>query len=57
MAFDDAADFSPWALSYIGIAMQAGLVEGREHNRFAPKEATSRAESVQAIYNLLKAIQ
>ncbi|GGG60401.1 S-layer homology domain-containing protein [Paenibacillus radicis (ex Gao et al. 2016)] len=51
--FADAGKIAPWAVNAIRTASQAGLLQGRNGNMFAPKGLSSRAEAVQAIYNLL----
>ncbi|WP_144353452.1 S-layer homology domain-containing protein [Paenibacillus darwinianus] len=53
MSFKDEARFSPWAAEAIAEAAGLGLVKGRSGNVFLPDAELSRAESAQAIYNLL----
>lgn len=53
VSFKDEARFSPWAAEAIAEAAGLGLVKGRSGNVFLPDAELSRAESAQAIYNLL----
>ncbi|MCR2806907.1 alpha-amylase family glycosyl hydrolase [Paenibacillus soyae] len=56
-AFTDFDAVSSWALQDVSAAAELELVKGRADGSFAPGERLSRAESAQAVYNLLKAIQ
>jgi hypothetical protein len=51
--FTDRGEASAWALTYIDAAYEAGFVQGRDDNQFAPKAKLTRAESAKAIYTLL----
>lgn len=51
--FSDDSQISEWAREYVNQAIAEGLLIGRDQNRFSPKGLTTRAESAQAIYNLL----
>ncbi|MNB80239.1 Pullulanase precursor [compost metagenome] len=51
--FTDAGSISAWAAAYVNAAVELGLVQGRDNNRFAPKANMTRAESAQVIYKLL----
>lgn len=51
--FADSADISEWAQAEVDAAVQLGLIHGRADGQFAPKAVLNRAESAQAIYNLL----
>ncbi|RAV09739.1 S-layer homology domain-containing protein [Paenibacillus contaminans] len=53
-AFADEETISSWALPLIEIARELGIVQGKQSNTFDPLNTASRAESVQAIYNLLE---
>jgi hypothetical protein len=53
-SFDDAGQIGAWAERAVNAASSAGLLQGREGNRFEPQEQLTRAEGVQALYNLLK---
>ncbi|MBP1988586.1 S-layer homology domain-containing protein [Paenibacillus eucommiae] len=55
--FVDQADASEWARPFIQAAAENGIVQGKLNSRFAPKDATSRAEIAQAVYNLLEKIK
>lgn len=55
--FVDQDEISDWALSYVRTAQQLGLLQGKENNRFDPQTTTNRAESAQAIYNLMQSIE
>ncbi|MGO4369767.1 S-layer homology domain-containing protein, partial [Paenibacillus sp. MCAF20] len=51
--FIDRDEAAAWALKYIDVASEAGLVQGREGNQFAPKALLTRAESAQVVFSLL----
>jgi len=51
--FADRSDAANWALTYIDAAYEAGFVQGRGGNQFAPKAQLTRAESAKAIYTLI----
>ncbi|WP_168119863.1 LamG-like jellyroll fold domain-containing protein [Paenibacillus sp. HB172176] len=53
-SFADSAHISNWAQEASEFAKSIGLINGRNDNIFAPKEQSTRAESAQAIANLLK---
>ncbi|RAV23050.1 hypothetical protein DQG23_02285 [Paenibacillus contaminans] len=55
--FQDNGEISGWAKSFVNAARQLELVQGRENDRFVPLGLTSRAESAQAVYNLLRMIR
>ncbi len=52
-SFADADKISPWALQAIEAAAANGLLNGRSQQQFVPKQTATRAESAQAVYNLL----
>lgn len=56
-SFTDLDRISEWALQDVSAAVELGLVKGRADGSFSPREQLSRAESAQAVYNLLKAMQ
>lgn len=49
----DQEQISAWAVEMVEEALSLGLMKGRTDGSFAPKGATTRAESAQAILNLL----
>ena len=49
----DQASISPWASASIKTALELGLVNGRGNNQFVPQGQLTRAESMQAIFNML----
>ncbi|RIX51436.1 pullulanase [Paenibacillus nanensis] len=51
--FPDLEAVSDWATHDLSEAAKLGLVKGKADGRFAPQEKLSRAESAQAIYNVL----
>ncbi|TLS51336.1 metallophosphoesterase [Paenibacillus antri] len=55
--FEDTAEAPAWAQAAIREAFAAGLVQGRANGRFQPEGTLTRAESVQALANLLAALQ
>ncbi|RJE86228.1 pullulanase [Paenibacillus sp. 1011MAR3C5] len=52
-SFADQSQVSDWAREDVIAAAELGLVQGRTGGRFAPQENLTRAESAQAIYNML----
>ncbi|MFD7521887.1 family 10 glycosylhydrolase [Paenibacillus chitinolyticus] len=54
VSFTDAGSIREWAKGDVAKAAAAGLLNGREGNKFAPQAVLTRAESAQAVYNLLK---
>ncbi|NOU65699.1 family 10 glycosylhydrolase [Paenibacillus sp. LMG 31461] len=55
--FSDFMSVQEWAKPFVNQAAQLGLVTGREMNVFAPSAILNRAESAQAIFNLLHLIK
>ncbi|MCR4419961.1 MAG: S-layer homology domain-containing protein [Clostridia bacterium] len=51
--FADKAAIGPWVREAGAQAAEASIVRGREGNRFAPKENTTRAEAVVMLRRLL----
>ncbi|WP_336788898.1 S-layer homology domain-containing protein [Paenibacillus sp. MMO-177] len=52
-SFADIGTVSGWAKNYVNAAAKLKLINGRSGNKFVPKGITTRAEAVQAIYNLM----
>lgn len=53
LVYVDKANISAWAENAVSIVSSHGMMKGKGDHRFVPSEHTTRAESVQAIYNLL----
>lgn len=53
-AFDDASAIPDWAKASISYAVSAGLVQGKEGNRFVPNDIATRAEAVTVIMRMLE---
>ncbi|MDQ6420637.1 family 10 glycosylhydrolase [Paenibacillus sp. LHD-117] len=53
LAFVDADEAPAWARGYIAAAVDAGLMQGRGGNRFAPNAHATRAEAVVLLLALL----
>ncbi|WP_130614992.1 DUF2341 domain-containing protein [Cohnella abietis] len=51
--FQDKALISGWAEDAIQSAVSLNLLKGRQNGKFSPKENTTRAETTQAIHNIL----
>lgn len=51
--YRDGPDVSPWARPFVEGAIASGIMQGRDDGVFHPQGAASRAESAQAILNLL----
>ncbi|WP_339310635.1 S-layer homology domain-containing protein [Paenibacillus sp. FSL M7-0896] len=52
--FSDYSQIRDWAKHAASAAEQAGLINGRGNQQFAPQETMTRAESAQVISNLLE---
>ncbi|MDT3426889.1 glycosidase [Paenibacillus forsythiae] len=52
-SFSDVSGISAWARNDVAAAVSLGLLKGADGGRFMPKANTTRAESAQALYNLL----
>ncbi|MCL6635148.1 MAG: S-layer homology domain-containing protein, partial [Peptococcaceae bacterium] len=52
--FTDAAEISPWARAAVALAVREGLMRGRESNRFAPQDRSTRAEAAVVLCRLLE---
>ncbi|WP_165861229.1 family 10 glycosylhydrolase [Paenibacillus paeoniae] len=46
LSFADSDNVADWARGYIAAAVEAGLMQGKGNNRFAPNDRTTRAEAV-----------
>lgn len=55
--YADEGQISSWAKASVQAADGLELMKGRSANSFAPKGVVSRAESAQAIYNLMKVLR
>ncbi|WP_230192580.1 pullulanase [Paenibacillus sp. CECT 9249] len=53
----DVEQIASWAAQDVHEAVSNGLMRGRGQGQFAPKAATTRAESAQAVLNLLHKLQ
>ncbi|SFE81085.1 S-layer homology domain-containing protein [Paenibacillus algorifonticola] len=51
--FADDKDIPAWAKSGVAYAKQAGIVQGKGDNQFAPQAHTTRAEAVTVLLNIL----
>ncbi|MHA7965014.1 S-layer homology domain-containing protein [Paenibacillus sp. CAU 1782] len=51
--FTDDKDIPAWAKASVAYVKQAGLVQGKGNNEFAPQDPTTRAEAVTLLLNLL----
>lgn len=51
--YEDGDQVASWAYSEVNKAIAAGLMTGRDDDHFVPQAATVRAETAQAINNLL----
>lgn len=52
--FGDALQISDWAMEAVSLALEAGLIKGRDGAGFQPLETLTRAEAAQALATLLK---
>ncbi|MCT1399958.1 pullulanase [Paenibacillus sp. p3-SID867] len=53
----DKQQISPWALQEVNEALALGLMKGHANGMFTPQAKTTRAESAQAMLNLLDRLQ
>ncbi|NMO97570.1 pullulanase [Paenibacillus lemnae] len=53
LTMKDKNQISAWALKEVQTAVSLGLMKGHTNGNFAPKASTTRAESAQAVLNLL----
>lgn len=54
--YADADQIPAWAKPYVAAAQEAGVMNGRGDNRFAPAASATRAEAVTVILNMLDAL-
>lgn len=54
--FSDEASIPTWARGYVEAAREHGVLTGREGNRFAPVEVTTRAEAAVVLLRLWKVL-
>jgi len=54
--FSDDASIPAWAGGYVEAARARGILSGRDGNRFAPAEATTRAEAAVVLLRLRKVL-
>lgn len=50
--FADDKDIPVWAKASVAYVKQAGIVQGKGENRFAPQDHTTRAEAITVLLNL-----
>ncbi|WP_314586514.1 S-layer homology domain-containing protein [Paenibacillus terrigena] len=50
--FADDKDIPVWAKASVAYVKQAGMVQGKGENRFAPQDHTTRAEAITVLLNL-----
>lgn len=55
--FSDAGDIADYAKEAVGALSAAGILNGMEDGRFAPRENVTRAQSAKAVYELIKLIE
>ena len=53
IAFADDAQISTWAKESVQAMQSAGIIGGKENNRFAPKAHATRAETMEMLFRLL----
>ncbi|MCL6605569.1 MAG: Ig-like domain-containing protein [Paenibacillus sp.] len=54
---NDVLKVSDWADTAVGKALDSGLMQGIGNGQFDPQGSASRAQTVQAIYNLLQVLE
>ncbi|BBI36344.1 S-layer homology domain-containing protein [Cohnella abietis] len=53
-SYQDRGNVSGWATEAVNKAIQSGLMNGKKAGYFSPSDKVTRAETAQAIWNLLK---
>lgn len=56
-SYKDSKEVSNWAEQNVSKAIASGIMLGKADGEFKPQESTSRAEAVQAIYNLYQRLE
>ncbi|RJE85217.1 hypothetical protein D3P07_21880 [Paenibacillus sp. 1011MAR3C5] len=56
LSYADADRIPAWAKPYVAAAREAGVMNGRGDNRFAPDASATRAEAVTVILNMIDAL-
>lgn len=56
-SFADEADIHDWAVSAVHAAQQAGIIQGRDGNMFAPQETATRAEVAAIMQRFVEAVK
>ncbi|MEI7025523.1 S-layer homology domain-containing protein [Paenibacillus sp. y28] len=54
LAFADAKDVPEWAEAAVAAAFKAGIISGKDNNRFDPAANATRAEAVSLVLSLLE---
>lgn len=57
VSLNDLEEVSAWAKAGVSSAIKLGLMKGRSSSAFAPQSSTTRAETAQAIFNILQLIE
>lgn len=52
--FSDYGEISEWAITAVSDLSSAGIINGRDNNRFEPQDTITRAESAKLLYGILK---
>ncbi|MNR61676.1 hypothetical protein D3C85_1834930 [compost metagenome] len=52
-SFADDKDIPAWAKAAVAYVKQAGIVQGKGDNQFAPGDPATRAEAVTVLLNML----
>ena len=52
--FEDKDKISNWAIQYVGIGYEVGLIRGIDEKLFAPQDEVTRAQAVVVIKRLLE---
>ena len=52
--FSDYGKISEWAITAVSDLSSAGIINGRDNNRFEPQDTITRAESAKLLYGILK---
>ena len=52
--FADDEAIPAWAKGAVAVLKQAGIVDGRDHNRFVPDDNATRAEAITILLRIIE---
>ena len=54
VSFKDNSNISPWAIPFVAMAAEKGIMNGQNGNIFNPRGATLREQAFVALYRILE---